>query len=87
MNGKGVHKWKGESVYSGFYVNGNKHGKGLYTWANGKKLYGKKVYMKKLIKYFIFIFLLGGVFILNNNFKVKAESFYEAEYIDNKHIA
>ena len=39
--------------------------------------------MKKLIKYFVFILLLGTAFILNNNFKVKAESFYEGEYIDN----
>ena len=39
--------------------------------------------MKKFIKYSIFIFLLGVVFCNINPIKAKAESFYEAEYIDN----
>ena len=43
--------------------------------------------MKKYFKYFIFVFLIGSIFGSNKFIvKAKAESFYEAEYIDNMWI-
>lgn len=43
--------------------------------------------MKKYFKYFIFVFLIGSIFCSNKFIvKAKAESFYEAEYIDNMWI-
>ena len=39
--------------------------------------------MNKCIKYFIFLLLISSIFIVKYSIKVKADSFYEAEYIDN----
>lgn len=40
--------------------------------------------MKRYFKYFIFVFLIGSIFCSSKFMvKAKAESFYEAEYIDN----
>ena len=40
MNGYGVCKWSDGKVYSGYWLDNQKSGKGCYTWEDGRMYYG-----------------------------------------------
>jgi hypothetical protein len=42
MEGKGVLTYANGAIYDGEWKDGNRDGKGVYTWADGKKMVIKK---------------------------------------------